>query len=109
MSASIDGNRISLTRGDSLILNFTIKKNEEDYVPVAGDVIRFALKQQIPDDEPLILKTADNSSMTITLEPEDTKNLAFGTYVYDIELTTVDGFVDTFIGPAVFRITEEVY
>lgn len=109
MSASIDGTNISLTRGDSLILNFTIKKNDEDYTPVAGDVVRFALKHHIPDDEPIILRTADTTEMTITLNPEDTKELAFGTYVYDIELTTVDGFVDTFIGPSKFKITEEVW
>lgn len=109
MSASIDGNRISLTRGDSLILNIVITKNGERYNPVEGDKVRFALKYQIPDDEPLILKDADMSTMTLTLDPEDTKELPFGTYYYDIELTTVDGFVDTFIGPAVFRITEEVY
>lgn len=109
MSASIDGNRISLTRGDSLILNIVITKNGERYQPVTGDVVRFALKQQIPDDEPLILKNADITTMTLTLDPEDTKDLAFGSYTYDIELTTVDGYVDTFIGPAVFRLTEEVY
>jgi len=109
MSASIEGNRISLTRGDSLILNIVITKNGERYQPVTGDTVRFALKQQIPDDEPLILKNADITTMTLTLDPEDTKELPFGTYYYDIELTTVDGYVDTFIGPAVFRLTEEVY
>ena len=109
MSASISGTDISLTRGDSLILNFSIKKNEEDYTPVQGDVVRFALKHTIPDDAPLILRTADTTNMTITLNPEDTKDLAFGTYVYDIELTTVDGYVDTFIGPSRFKITEEVW
>ena len=109
MSASITGNEIKLTRGDSLILNFTITKNDEEYVPQEGDIVRFALKQQIPDDEPLILKNADIATQTITLLPSDTKNLAFGTYVYDIELTTADGYVDTFIGPANFILTTEVY
>ena len=47
--------------------------------------------------------------MTLTLQPSDTKNLPFGNYVYDIELTTADGFVDTFIGPATFTLTGEVY
>lgn len=111
MSASVNPStkEISLTRGDSLILNFTITKNEEEYVPVQGDAVRFALKQTIPDDEPLILKDADITNQTIELLPSDTKQLAFGTYVYDIQLTTVDGYVDTFIGPATFRITEEVW
>ena len=111
MSASVNPTtkEISLTRGDSLILNFTITKNDEEYTPVQGDSVRFALKHTIPDDEPLILKNADITEQTITLEPTDTKSLAFGTYVYDIQLTTYDGYVDTFIGPAPFKITEEVW
>lgn len=109
MSASINGKDISLTRGDSLILGITITKGDVEYTPVAGDVVRFALKHVIADDEPLILKDADISTMTLTIEPSDTKDLAFGTYVYDIELTTYDGYVDTFIGPAKFNLTEEVW
>ena len=109
MSASINGSDISLTRGDSLVLGITITKGDIEYTPVEGDVVRFALKHVIADDEPLILKTADISTMTLIIEPNDTKDLAFGTYVYDIQLTTHDGFVDTFIGPAKFNLTEEVW
>ena len=102
MSASINGSDISLTRGDSLVLGITITKGDIEYTPVQGDVVRFALKHVIADDEPLIIKNADIST-------NDTKELAFGTYVYDIQLTTHDGFVDTFIGPAKFNLTEEVW
>ena len=109
MSASINGEAISLTRGDSLILHVNVTQNDEPYVPQEGDVIRFALKKNSNDEEVLILKDVDLDSMQIVIEPEDTKNLAYGTYRYDIELTTVGGFVDTFIGPANFKITEEVY
>ena len=109
MSASINGENISLTRGDSLILHVNVTQNDEPYVPQEGDAIRFALKKNSNDEEVLILKNVDLDSMQIVIEPEDTKNLAYGTYRYDIELTTVGGFVDTFIGPANFKITEEVY
>lgn len=109
MSAKIQGTTITLTRGDSLIINVTITKNGAIYTPTAGDKVRFALKQRTTDPTPLIVKQADIGTMQIRLDPEDTKELAFATYVYDIELTTVDGYVDTFIGPAKFIITEEVY
>lgn len=109
MSASINGNAISLTRGDSLILHVNVMQNDEPYVPQEGDVIRFALKKNVNDENVLILKEIDLSSMQLIIEPEDTKELPYGTYKYDIELTTVGGFVDTFIGPANFKITEEVY
>lgn len=109
MSASIKGSVISLTRGDSLILNLSISRNCEEYIPSKNDVVRFALKKSITDSTPLILKEANLSNMTIRLEPSDTKNLNTGTYIYDVELTTSEGYVDTFIGPSKFIITDEVY
>lgn len=109
MSASVNGTSISLTRGDSLILNVNVTVNGELYSPVEGDVIRFAMKTSINADNVLINKNVDLSTMTLTIEPSDTKNLPFGSYTYDMELTTHDGYVDTFIGPATFSITPEVY
>lgn len=108
MSASINGASISLTRGDSLILNVNVTVNGELYTPEAGDVIRFAMKTSTNADEVLINKNVDLSTMTLRIEPSDTKSLSFGTYTYDLELTTHDGYVDTFIGPASFTITPEV-
>lgn len=71
--------------------------------------MRFAMKKKITDQECLILKDIPIDTQVLSLEPSDTKNLDIGSYKYDIELTTIDGDVDTFIGPAVFKITEEVY
>lgn len=103
-------NTISLTRGDSLVLNVEITQNDELYTPAEGDVVRFALntKKDLRTD-PIILKYIDTSTMQLLLEPSDTKGLDIGSYYYDVELTTADGFVSTFIGPAIFKITSEVY
>ena len=109
MSASVNGTNISLTRGDSLVLSINVNAGLEPYDVQEGDVIRFAMKSSINADEVLIRKNIDLETMTLTLQPSDTKNLPFGNYVYDIELTTADGFVDTFIGPATFTLTGEVY
>lgn len=110
MSASISGNTISLTRGDTLYLSVQMTKDDAIYTPVEGEVVRFALKRKIDDaEEPLILKDIPISTMILKLNPEDTKSLSYGSYKYDIEYTSVDGDVDTFIGPANFNITEEVY
>ena len=46
--------------------------------------------------------------MLLEIAPEDTEPLPFGRYVYDIELTTADGTVDTFISKAIINICEEV-
>lgn len=46
--------------------------------------------------------------MMLTLEPQDTADLNFGKYVYDIQLTKANGKVDTFIPKAILKLSEEV-
>jgi hypothetical protein len=46
--------------------------------------------------------------MILHLEPDDTKGLGFGEYVYDVELTFANGDVDTFINNARFSLVPEV-
>lgn len=98
-------NTIYLTRGDTLRASLGIKQNGEDYIPQPGDSIRFALKRsdmkhdktEFLDTKPLILKEIPTDTMILQLEPKDTKNLKFGVYVYDIQITMENGLVDTFI------------
>lgn len=109
MAFTIEGNTITLTRGDTLKAVVTPKyKDGEDYVPAAGDVIRFALKRRYSDADVLIEKEIPTDTFLLHLEPNDTKALDFGRYVYDIELTYANGDVDTFIDRATFIISEEV-
>ena len=109
MSVKIQGNKISLTRGDTLMVTVTILDNGEPYIPNDGDYVRFALKKDMNDPEPLILRNISIDNLRLILIPDDTKGLDFGKYWYDIELTKEDGTVDTFIGPERFYITEEVH
>lgn len=106
---SVSNNEIKLIRGDTLRLIVEIQNGDEPYVPAPNDVIRFAMKKAIEDPQPIILKTIPNDTLKLILDPEDTKGLAFGKYVYDIELTMADGTVDTFIPPTAFYIAKEVY
>ena len=118
MSLQICGTTIMLTRGDTLDAQVEIKTAEgEPYVPEAGDKIRFALKRNkiksnkmgFVDNEPLILKDIPTDTLMLVIRPEDTKDLAFGEYAYDIELTHADGDVDTFISDASFQVMREVH
>ena len=117
MSSIIKKNSITLTRGDTLRVKVTIEKDGIEYLPVLGDSVRFALKHptktpdggEYTDKDPLILKSIPIDTMILTLDPEDTKELLFGQYVYDLEITFEDGTVDTFITAAPFRLTEEVH
>ena len=113
----INGNNITLTRGDSFLAKIDLTKNGEEYTPQADDVIRFAIKHNklkqdgsdYTDDEPLFTIVIPNNTMILEIQPNNTKSLAFGDYVYDIEITFADGKVDTFIAEASFTIAPEVH
>lgn len=105
----INGTTITLTRGDTLRASLEILDAEGNtYTPSSGDTIRFAMKKSYSDSECLIEKQIPNDTLLLSLDPEDTKDLAFGSYVYDIEITFESGAVDTFVDKATFRISEEV-
>ena len=120
MSYSIsESNEIVLTRGDTFRCTVTLHEqvSGEEYTPVQGDVLRFALKHNkmnstgtsYKDEEPVIIKNIPIDTMLLQLDPEDTKPLPFGDYVYDIEITFEDGTVDTFITTKKFTLTPEVH
>lgn len=109
----VKGTTVTHTRGDSADLLITIYKKlpdgtREPYTPEDGDEVRFAFSDHYDDAAPIILREIPIDTMVLHLDPEDTKDLPFGDYVYDIELTTSDGYVDTFIDRAKWKLTEEV-
>lgn len=109
MSYSVKGTTITLTRGDSFAADIDIfQPNGHPYIPIEGDSIRFAMKKTVKDEEPLILKDIPIDTLKLTLDPEDTKDLDFGNYIYDIQLTKSTGEVDTFITKSTLILTEEV-
>lgn len=96
----IKNNSISMTRGDTLIVTVQMKKNRETYTPDPEDVIRFAMSRNYKGEkkyELLINKPIPSDTLILRLEPEDTEDIPYGTYNYDVELTDKYGIVDTFI------------
>ena len=107
---SINGNDITLTRGDSLSIQIALEKDGDPYTPAYGSSIRFAMKAKYkdPDTDVVLVKNIPIDTLQLDFEPEDTKDLVMGkTYVYDIQLTDENGFVDTFI-QGTFTIGNEV-
>lgn len=112
----VDGNTITMTRGDTVAILVSMTRNGEQYIPQYGDVIRFAVKNAAfnrgqtayIDPEPIIRKIIPNDSLILRLDPEDTKSLPFAEYAYDIEITFANGEVDTFIAEARLIIAPEV-
>lgn len=111
MSYRVDGTSIYLTRGDTFEASVEAilpDSEAEPYIPMEGDSIRFALKSKYEDPIPLLVKNIPIDTMMLVLDPEDTKNLPFGKYVYDIQLTCANGKTDTFIPKGRLHLTEEV-
>lgn len=109
MSFKVRNNTIFLTRGDTFKAKITITyPSGAVYTPKEGDSIRFALKEDVEDKECLILRDIPIDTMLLVINPEDTKELEFGSYVYDLQLTKANGDVDTFITASKFKLTAEV-
>ena len=101
---------IEATKGDTIIFPFVVVNNDKSVYQVqSGDVINFGLKKNYDDAECLIEKTIDNTTLTLVLEHEDTKNLEIGAYHYDIQITkAANNEVHTFIN-GIINITNEIY
>ena len=106
---SIDGTTITMTRGDTLRAVVAIEQMDgTEHTPVEGEEIRFAMKRKYADEAPLVWRLIPYDTLVLELLPGDTKLLQYGNYVYDIQITRLDGTVDTFIDRAKLVLTEEV-
>lgn len=106
---TIKGHKIILTRGDTLTLKLTLKKDGDDYEIQEGDSIRFAMsKYYLGEDgyELIKEKTIPTDTLELVLNASETR-IEPREYNYDIEITHQDGTVDTFISD-VIEITKEV-
>lgn len=106
----VNGTSITMTRGDTAMLQLYLTyQDEEPYEPAEGDYIRFAMKKSFDDSvPPMLVIEIPTDTLLLEIEPEDTKTLSYGSYCYDIQLTTSEGIVDTFIDRAILTLTEEV-
>lgn len=103
-----------LTRGDTArfkvggIMNYACNP-PEPYTILPTDTLEFSVKKNVKDSEPLIHKLVYGDNPFHIL-PADTKDLSFGRYVYDIQLTTADGdvYTVTALEPPTFELLKEV-
>ena len=107
----IRGSTIKITRGDTLDAALDVRLSDgSPYELQEGDRLRFALKRKVTDKRVVLVKEIPANTLRLRLESEETKLLRpdWVPYVYDIQLTTADGTVDTFIDKGKFIITDEV-
>ena len=108
---AINGNNITIARGDTLAFTVTVTKDGLPYTPQDDDVIRFAISLGYEGEigyRLMFTKVIDNELLTVKMTSEETKMLpSFRSYNYDVQITFADGVVDTFISGKLF-VTGEV-
>lgn len=110
MSCDFNGTtgQITMTRGDSFHRKCTLRFDEEVYQMKEGDKIQFGIKAAYEDKACLVKKTYTENPFILKIDPEDTKNLDFGTYYYDFQIVAANGYTDTFYPKKKLKLTEEV-
>lgn len=103
----IIGTEIHIIRGDTGVFTLDVKTAQGQAYDYSADTVLFTVKRNTFDREPLIQKTVVYGE-NITILPSDCANLSYGTYYYDVQLTTAGGIVDTIIPPSKFIVEQEV-
>ena len=103
----IDSDRLYITRGDTGRLTVSIRdQNGNKYTPSSDEIIVMTVKKSVGDESSLFSAQAKDCEIVIT--PEYTKSLAFGEYVYDVQITLSNGDINTIIPSNKFIVYGEV-
>lgn len=102
------GNRITMSRGDFVCFTVDLRDVDGNEITLReGDALYFSAKKKETDVNYAIPpKKLDGN--VLTLEEEDTYDLKFDTYVYDIELITAEGRHATVVESTALIIKEVV-
>lgn len=95
MSVVVLVNKIEMFRGTSESFSVEIKDAEsgEIYTPSESDIVVFGVRSA--GSNVLLLKkqaTVSGDGVMVTLQPEDTADLYGEFYLYDVGMTTSEGF-----------------
>lgn len=104
-----DDNTIRLTRGDTARLSVDVTNfpSGEEYVITDSDTLTLTIKKRESDTQHLVQKVIRGQNC-FHIEPSDTKDMVFGKYRYDVQLSTSSGDIYTIIEPSNFEILKEV-
>jgi hypothetical protein len=108
----VNGTDLAMIRGDSESITLSLKDGEAVISFVPGDTVYFTVKRSATVDEIALQKTItefnEDGNCIIEIAPDDTKDLEFKGYVYDIQLNRFDGTVTTIVPCSKFAILREV-
>lgn len=100
---------VSLTRGDTAYLTvpMVFEDSGEPYEMGTADTLTLSVKKTVKDTEFAFRKIVVGDN-TFHIKPEDTADLPFGKYKYDIQLDTENGDVFTVTDISTFEVLPEV-
>lgn len=108
----VNGTDLAMIRGDSESITLSLKDGEAVIPFVTGDTVYFTVKRSATVAEKALQKTItefdEDGNCIIEIAPDDTKDLEFRSYVYDIQLNRFDGTVTTIVPCSKFAILQEV-
>jgi len=102
---------MEIVRGDTKALKFQRKMDGEPIL-IKADKVYFTVKKNTRDKEALFQKTIADMSFDsegvyhFIIEPEDTNNLSYGDYVYDLEVK-IENYTRT-IAKGTISVVDEV-
>lgn len=100
----VRGTKITFNRGDDIFIKVDIYDSEgQTYTLREGDKLYFSVKQK-ETDENYAIAPKELDYDVIHIAPEDTYDLAFGTYIYDVQMVTAEGRCSTIIKPSVLTL-----
>lgn len=108
----VQGTNITMIRGDTEAFNVTLQDEDGAKVDlVVGDTVYFTVKTSINTHIKILQKVVTefvDGVAQIKIEPQDTKELKFDTYVYDVQISFASGAVKTIIPPSDFIVSGEI-
>lgn len=105
-------NQIIMTRGDTMSYKFRRKNKDGQPILEIAPKIYFSIKDTDLKQEVVIQKTIEDMTFedgwySFTIYPEDTNNLTYGDYTYDIEVRNeYDNYTRT-LSKGIYTLEEE--
>lgn len=104
---SVTNNDIKLTRGDTATFKLNVKDLNNNNYDYSNDTVQFTVKMNTITTNAIIIKNVGSDGI-IKINPQDTNNLNYGVYYYDIQIVKPNNDTYTVIVPHKFELTEEV-
>lgn len=110
----VDGTNLSMIRGDTE--SITISITDENGLPIKletdSDTVYLTIKLNTTVEEKVLQKIITNFDIdgfaVIEFSHDDTKDLVYRSYKYDIQWVDTNGKVRTIIAPSLFVIEPEI-